>query len=93
MGSSKESEIAKRNEPKTASIMADVTSMKPTCTFEGHAMIQSLFDGIIFGTVEGLLLGLLPIITGMKKNQPWLAIGGFFIVPPINRVSNSGLGD
>ncbi len=41
-------------------------------------MTQSGINGMIFGTVEGLLLGLLPLILGMKKNQPGLAIGGFF---------------
>jgi hypothetical protein len=39
---------------------------------------MAIYNGIVFGTIEGLFLGLLPLITGMKKNQPGLAIGGFF---------------
>lgn len=41
-------------------------------------MTPQVFSGLVFGTIEGLLLGLLPLITGMKKNQPGLAFGGFF---------------
>ena len=41
-------------------------------------MNQMTFAGLVFGTIEGLLLGLLPLITGMKKNQAGLAFGGFF---------------
>ena len=37
-----------------------------------------ILEGIIFGTIEGLLLGLIPLITGMKRNRPGLALGGFF---------------
>ena len=33
---------------------------------------------MLFGLFAGLLVGLVPLITGMKKNQPALAIGGFF---------------
>ena len=32
----------------------------------------------MFGLIDGLLFGLLPLFTGMKKNQPGLAFGGFF---------------
>ncbi len=41
-------------------------------------MNSTLAFGIVAGLIEGILLGLLPLITGMKKNQPGLAIGGFF---------------
>jgi len=34
--------------------------------------------GIFWGTAFGLLVGLVPLIPGMKKNQPALGIGGFF---------------
>jgi hypothetical protein len=37
------------------------------------------FGGLVFGTIEGTLLGLIPLITGLKKNQAGLAFGGFFI--------------
>jgi hypothetical protein len=37
------------------------------------------FEGLVFGTIEGLLLGLIPLITGIKRNQPGLAFGGFFV--------------
>jgi hypothetical protein len=43
-----------------------------------HFMTPQVFTGLVFGLIEGLLLGLLPLITGMKKNQPGLAFGGFF---------------
>jgi len=41
-------------------------------------MTPQTFAGVVFGAVVGLFLGLLPLITGMKKNQPPLAFGGFF---------------
>lgn len=33
---------------------------------------------MIFGTVAGLLVGLWPLIKGLKSDQQALAIGGFF---------------
>ena len=41
-------------------------------------MTPLVFEGLVFGTIEGFLLGLIPLITGMKRNQPGLAFGGFF---------------
>jgi hypothetical protein len=41
-------------------------------------MNQAVVNGLIIGIIEGLLLGLIPLITGMKKNQLGLAMGGFF---------------
>ena len=41
-------------------------------------MTPQVFGGMIFGLLAGLLVGLVPLITGMKKNQPALAVGGFF---------------
>jgi hypothetical protein len=37
-----------------------------------------VYTGIVMGTIVGLLLGCIPLITGMKKNQVGLALGGFF---------------
>ena len=50
------------------------------------------FGGLVFGTIEGLLLGLIPLITGMKKNQPGLAIGGFFACIVVGAVGGFILG-
>ena len=41
-------------------------------------MNGNVLFGFICGIVEGLLLGLIPLVSGMKKNQVGLAIGGFF---------------
>ncbi len=41
-------------------------------------MNELVYTGIVFGIIEGLLLGLIPLISGIKKNQVGLAIGGFF---------------
>lgn len=42
------------------------------------AMTQATFDGIVLGGVIGLLLGVIPIIAGVKRNQPALGFSGFF---------------
>jgi hypothetical protein len=41
-------------------------------------MSSLVVNGLIFGTVMGLCLGIIPLILGMKKNQVGLAFGGFF---------------
>lgn len=38
-----------------------------------------IFNGLVFGTIEGLFLGLIPLVTGLRKNQAGLAFGGFFV--------------
>ena len=34
--------------------------------------------GLVFGTLAGILVGLWPLIKGLKANQQTLAIAGFF---------------
>lgn len=40
-------------------------------------MTPQEFNAMLIGLFAGLLVGLVPLITGMKKNQPALAVGGF----------------
>jgi len=37
-----------------------------------------IYMGIVIGTIMGLLLGCIPLISGIRKNQARLAMGGFF---------------
>jgi uncharacterized transporter YbjL len=41
-------------------------------------MNDNTFGFLIGGVIIGLLLGLIPLIAGVKKNHLGLAIGGFF---------------
>jgi hypothetical protein len=55
-------------------------------------MTPLVSDGVLIGIVEGLFLGLIPIITGMKKSQPGLAIGGFFACIVVGAIGGLILG-
>jgi hypothetical protein len=39
---------------------------------------EQIAFGLIFGTIAGLLVGVVPLIVGVKKNQTGLGVGGFF---------------
>ena len=39
---------------------------------------QKIAAGLIFGAIAGLLVGLIPLIIGVKKRQTALGISGFF---------------
>jgi hypothetical protein len=48
----------------------------PHWRYEERKLLM-VYTGIVVGTILGLLLGCIPLITAMKKNQVGLALGGF----------------
>jgi len=40
--------------------------------------MHSVTNGLVFGALAGILIGLWPLLKGLKANQQILAISGFF---------------
>ena len=40
--------------------------------------MDPIVNGLVFGTLAGILVGLWPLLKGLKANQQTLAIAGFF---------------